>query len=146
MSFTETWQSASTSERPEAPEPGQYDAMLEDAKALLSKKDEAWVILSWKVTSLRNKDHQWDELLGFRSSRQAGVTKATIAKLGVDVDNVTALDDLDGALKSLIGQQFELEVKQSGQYRNTYVLGVSSAPAPPVADPTDPSNDDQVPF
>ena len=152
MSFTETWQSASTNdERPEAPDPGNYDVRLEDAKALLSKKDEAWVILSWRVMSLRNKDHQWDELFGFRSQKAASITKKTIGLLGVDVDAVSSLDEIDSALKGLIGRMYEVEVKQSGQYRNTYVLGPAAeqppAQATPGGDPTTPESDpDHVPF
>lgn len=168
MSFQETWQNATADGSNDAPppDPGMYDVTLADARAFVSKKGEAWTTLTFRVESLRNKGHEWDVLLGYRSQKQANVAKATVSKLGVDVDAITGIEDLDAALKQLVGQMFAVEVKQNGEYRNTYVDGPvqgsqTTAPvtdatppsaaedflAPPAAaDPTPVMTDDGVPF
>jgi hypothetical protein len=152
MSFTDIWAAASKDDNASVPPPppGMYDVELSKARAFLSKKDEAWVSLTFKVTSKRARDHEWDVLLGFRSQGQANVAKNQIAKLGVDVDSVGDLDGLDQALGRKVGGYFAVEVKQNGDYVNTYVIGATAGgdfpPAPAAAPVPEATDDDAIPF
>jgi hypothetical protein len=128
MSFTNTWASATVEEQGgnDAPAPGLYTVAVVDAKAFTSKKGDDWVIIELRGLDGASTDHEWPLLLGFKSQEQANFTKRACRDLGVDVDNVTGLEALDEALKAAcVGRYFNVEVKQNGEYRNTYLQGPS---------------------
>jgi hypothetical protein len=153
--FASTWGNAdpdAVNESGEPPEPGLYTVAVTDAKAFTSKKNEDWVVIDLQAIGGQADEHEWPLLLGFRSQQQVNFTKRACRDLGVDVDNVTGLAELDTALKEIVGRYFDVEVKQNGDYRNTYIQGPSEgvqgdlpgdlAPTP-VSAVTD---DDDIPF
>lgn len=132
MSFSDTWANATVEDQPDRtqpPEPGLYTAVIRDAKAITAKNSgKDFVILEFEGIDGAAAQHQWSVLQGFSSEQQASITKRVVRDVGVDIDNVTSLDDLDQALKAAIGQYFTVRVKQNGEYRNTYIDG----PATPI--------------
>lgn len=156
MSFNSTWHTADpdavgNQDNPDPPNPGTYDVILIDASAFTSKKGEDWVALKWQLVGT---DHAWSVLLGFRSEAAANFAKREVRELGVDVDHVASLDDLDTVLKQQVARFFSVEVVQNGQFRNTYIRGHASTSdvpvnpgdfAPAVANGPVPDDDD-IPF
>jgi hypothetical protein len=117
MSFSDTWPNATVDDQPDRtqpPEPGTgYTVIVRDAKALTAKNSgEDWVII---------------ELEGIdgAAAQQAGFTKRVVRDLGVDIDSISgaSIEELDQALKPVIGQYFSVDVVQNGDYRNTYFRG-----------------------
>lgn len=155
MSFDSTWPTADpdavgNTDNGEPPEPGIYDVVLIEASAFTSKKDEDWVVLKWQILGT---EHDWSVLLGFRSEAAANFTKRECRELGVNVDGVGSLDELDTALKVQVAKFFKVEVVQNGNFRNTYIRG-SGSPSTDI--PVDPSEfapvnaggvpDEDIPF
>lgn len=133
MTFDQAWKNADPdavgSDTGEPPEPGTYTAALMNAEAFLSKAKEAWVKLVWKIEA-----GDWTVLLGFKSQGQANFAKNQIRELGVDVDGVSDLDELNAALTGVEGSFFDVEVVQNGEYRNTYVRGKAPESSVPSLD------------
>ena len=132
MSFpTDQWQNASVNnddDTTEAPDPGPsgratFEVELTDAKAFVSKAGNAVIVLDMKVLGGPMDTYSWTELRGLKSEGSIKAAKATCAKLGVDVDNVLGLEDIDSQLKGCVGGWYEIEVVQNGEWRNVYVLG-----------------------
>jgi hypothetical protein len=120
MGFNDTWENATAKGGGDnqPPEPGLYEAALTDTDAFVSKAGDEWV----KLTLRRVTDnHEWDVMLGFKSQKQANVTKGTLARIGVAVDEVASFDDFKSALKAVEGRYYEVEVKQNGDFVNTYI-------------------------
>jgi hypothetical protein len=132
MSFQDTWHDATVDDQPDRtqpPAPGNgYTVAVRDAKAINSKAGDDWVIIELEGVTGAASEHQWSVLRGFKSPQQAGFTKRVCRDLGVDIDAVTSLDELDQALKPIIGQYFTVDVVQNGEYRNTYFRGTAGPP------------------
>lgn len=130
MSFDQTWHNATVDEQQDAgqpPEKGLYTTELIDAAAVTAKASgKDWVILEFRALDGGAEGHAWKVFQGFGSPQQAGFTKRVCRDLGVDIDNVTAMSELDEQLKQQIGRYFTVEVKQNGEYRNTYIQGTVS--------------------
>lgn len=135
MTFpTDTWQAASIDQQDgsnEAPDPGPsgkatFDVALDDARAFVSKAGNAVIVLDLRVTGGPMDSYQWSELRGLKTDGQVKAAKATCARLGVDVGAVTGLEDLDALLKERVGNFYEIDVVQNGEYRNVYVQGPAS--------------------
>lgn len=152
--FTQIWASADSSASEGPPPEDTYDpCALLDADVFTSKKGERWFKATWRVLDGEHKGHEWDDLGGFKTPKQAGFTKDKIAALGVDVDSITDEDALKDALGAVIGGYYELRIVQNGEFRNTYVEGRSrsdegSSDIPndlpePAVEPTD---DEDIPF
>lgn len=127
MSFNSTWHTANPdavggTDNNDPPDPGIYDVTLIDAGAFTSKKGDDWVKLEWRRLT---DGYDWTVLLGFASEKAANFAKRECRELGVDVDSVASLDELDSALKQQGGHYFEVEVVQNGDFRNTYLRGKS---------------------
>lgn len=136
MTFpTDTWQSTSIdqNDETEAPEPGAYDVTVTDARAFVSKAGNAVIVIDFQVLGGQSHGHQWTELRGLKTEGQIKAAKATCARLGVDVDTVFGLEDIDAQLKGCIGLYYTVEVKQNGEWRNVYVQGRCDTP-PPTTD------------
>jgi hypothetical protein len=119
MGFDDTWADASPEGGEDnAPPNGLHDAALIDAGAFTSKSGNDVARLEFQTV---DKQHQWTSILGFGSSKQAGFSKAQCMKVGVDVDAVASLEELDAALKACTGGFYEVEVEHNGEYVNTYV-------------------------
>lgn len=145
MTFEERWAGAKAGGGDnDPPEPGVYEAALVDARAFTSQAGEDWVALTWRDTA---GGYEWDVLYGFRSERQTNVTKGQIHALGVLVDEVGTLEELDQELKAKCGSYYTLSVKQKGERRNTYVDGgvVSDVPAD-VREAAAAAKADEIPF
>lgn len=130
MSFNDTWAAATVEDQPDRtqpPEPGLYTVAITDAKALTSEAGEDWVIIELEGIDGAAAEHQWSVVQGFRTPQATGFTKRVCRDLGVDIDAVTSLDQLDTALKEIVGRYFTVQVKQKGEYRNTYFQGAVSA-------------------
>jgi hypothetical protein len=139
MSFDSTWPTADPDavgnvDNGEPPEPGFYDVVLIDASALTSKKNEDWVILKWQILGT---DHDWPQVLGFRSEAAANFTKREVRELGVNVDQIGSLDELDTALRTQVAKFFRVEVVQNGDFRNTYIRGAANSTSDIPVDPGD---------
>ena len=137
--FTDTWQSADPDavggQPDKPPAPGEYLGTLIDAKAGTSKKGNAYA-----VRTLRD-EREWPVLFGFKSQAQANFAKNQIRELGVDVDAVADLDELDQALKAVVGSYYDVEVEAASdpQYDDsTYIRGKAGS-APPSDVPSDAS-------
>lgn len=133
----------------EAPEPGTYDITLDDARAFTSKAGRDVVILDMRVVSGEAMGHRWTEMRGFKTEGQTKAAKATCARLGVPIDEVANLQELDAELKRLVGGYFEVEIVQNGEWRNVYVQGRATPgdlPATPTPTPAADVPDDDVPF
>jgi hypothetical protein len=153
-SFDDTWATATVEDQPDRtqpPEPGLYTVAITDAKAITSQAGDDWVIIELQGIDGAAAEHNWSVLQGFKSPQQAGFTKRVCRDLGVDIDAVGSLDELDSALKPIAGRYFTVQVKQNGEYRNTYFQGqVSTDEALPAEQRAAASatngNDDDIPF
>jgi hypothetical protein len=135
MTFpTDTWQKTSIDQdASEAPEPGTYDVVVTDGRAFTSKAGNPVIVIGFEVLGGPYNGHQWDELRGLKTEGQIKAAKATCARLGVDVDNVFSLEDIEQQLKGCVGNYYTIDVKQNGDYLNTYVQGRCETP-PPASD------------
>jgi hypothetical protein len=146
VSFTETWSKATVdgTENTSPPPEGLYEVALTGASAFTSKKGTEIVKLEFRVMSAQENGHEWTEIRSFGSQGAANAAKATCFRLGVDVDQVTSLDELDTELKGRTGRYYEAKVVRNGEYLNTYIEGdATPAGQEPAAGP---ANDDDVPF
>lgn len=142
----------------QAPEPGTYEVLLQDARAFTSRAGDDYVALDLKVATGAEAGHEWTELRSFKNDNAVKATKATVARLGVtDIDEIASLDEFDAKLKHLIGTWYAVDVKQNGEYRNVYFNGVvSNTPAMTSDVPADTSDfqpatagpvaEDDIPF
>jgi hypothetical protein len=155
MTFNPTqWNDTNVDSKSEAPEPGTYEVLLIDARAFTSKAGDDYVILELRVATGPSAGHEWSELRSFRDEKAVKATKATVSRLGMDVDGIATLDEFDHQLKQLIGNWYTVDIKQNGEYRNCYFNGkVTAMPATDVpADTSDfaPAHagpaDDTIPF
>jgi hypothetical protein len=158
MTFTDVWTNADPDaqqgDKPEPPIEGMYECALVDADAFTAKTSgQATVKMTWRVVSAQQRDHEWTEILQFHKSQgQANFSKGQIKALGIDVDAITALEQLADALHSKAGGYFTLETKQNGNYRNTYIQGPSGGVQSdiPVDVPDVPAettgDDEDIPF
>lgn len=130
MSFQDTWANAPVDtdrEAGEPPEPAIYTVELTDAAAVTSKTNgKDWVILEFRAIGEPIDGHTWKVFQGFGSPQQAGFTKRVCRDIGVDTDNTIDLAGLDEQLKLQVGRYFTVEVKQNGEFRNTYIRGTVS--------------------
>jgi Protein of unknown function (DUF669) len=161
------WQNTPTDQNgdrnpPPSPD-GTYEVILKDGKAFTANSGDDYVVLTFEVSTGDQAGYAWDELRSFKSDGARGVTKTTLSRLGIDVDSLTALDDIDQAVKGKVGDWFTVDVKQNpkdDRYRNVYVNGPSTpvaatdVPAPteqfatagaPASPATEPAEDD-IPF
>ena len=134
MTFADTWQSADPDavggQPDKPPAPGEYLVTLIDGKAGTSKKGNAYTVLTFRD---ERSQHEWPVLFGFKSQAQANFAKNQIRELGVDVDAVADLDELDQALKAVVGSYYDVEVEAASdpQYDDsTYIRGRAGS-APP---------------
>lgn len=155
MTFQDTWDKASKegiNEDNEAPPDGAYEVALTGAAAFTSKKGEQVVKLELQVVSAMDTGHEWTVIQGFKNQKQASVTKATCYKLGVDVDTVASLEELDSELAQLIGNYYSVDVARKGDFANTYfnqktaTAEESEAKPEPAPVATGGADDDDVPF
>lgn len=155
------WQNTPTDQNgdrnpPPSPD-GTYEVILKDGKAITANSGDDYVILTLEVASGDQGGYTWDELRSFKSDGARGATKTTLSRLGIDVDSLTCLEDIDQAVKDKIGTWYTVDIRQNPKderYRNVYVNGTvepkgTDVPAP---DPAEfaatgaPANDDNVPF
>lgn len=138
------------------PEPATYEVLLHDARAFTSQKDEDWVVLELRVATGHLAGYEWSELRSFRDEKAFRATKATCSRLGMSIEGITSLAEFDARLKTLIGNWYTVDVKQNGDYRNTYFNGSvspqSDVPAgvsdfaPAAVASTAPIRDEDIPF
>lgn len=157
MSFDPSAWSAASTEGPEggeAPPPGLYEVSIETAEVFQAKSSgDDFIRMAYKVMVGPLTGHEWSEVRGL-TPKAVPVQKAHCKKLGIDVDKVGSLDDLDAALRGVVGGYASVKVKKNGQYLNTDVVARHSgpvgsdvpstvgagAPAPPA------EGDDDIPF
>jgi hypothetical protein len=146
VSFSETWEKATVdgTENTSPPPEGEYEVALISASAFTSKKGTEIVKRELRVVSPQQQGHEWTEIRSFGTQGAANAAKATCFRLGVDVDAVSSLEELDVELKALGGRYYEAKVVRNGEYLNTYIEG----DATPVADfqPAPVPADDDIPF
>jgi len=150
MNFGALWQNANPDAvggENEPPEDGRYQVALIEAGAAISKREKPYQKMVWR--RLEDK-HEWTVIHGFASEGSANMAKREARAIGVNVDEVTSLEELDAGLKAQVGGYFIVDVQRSGDFTNTYVSGTLTGEVPmeapePVA-ATTPGNDDGVPF
>jgi hypothetical protein len=150
MSFADTWEKATVDGENASPPPeGTYEIVLIGASAFTSKKGSEIVKLELRVVSSTEQWHEWTEIRSFGSQGAANAAKATCFRIGVDVDNVSSLDELDTELKTHVGTYYSVNVVRNGEYMNTYFEEATQAadvPAPSEPGSAQPIEDDDVPF
>lgn len=154
MSFEETWPKATVDgSNSNPPQEGEYELLLKGASAFNSKAGKDIVTLDLEVVSAIETGYEWTELRSFASQGAANAAKATCHRLGVDVESVSSLEELDSALKAVVGGYFSATVKRNGEYLNTYINEATQAAQVPV--PVDPepvpsgvasADGDDIPF
>lgn len=130
----------------EPPEPGRYQVALIDAGAAISKREKPYQKMTWRRLE---DEYEWTVIHGFSSEGAANVAKREAREIGVNVDEVTSLEELDAGLKEQVGGFFLVDVQKNGDFVNTYVTGRLTGDVPmeapePVA--VGGSGDDDVPF
>jgi hypothetical protein len=156
MSFESTWPNATADSNGESnppPEPGDYNVAIQDARAFTSKAGNEVMVVELRILEGSRAGYVWSDVRGFKSEKAAGAAKSFCAGLGVSVEEVGSMEELDYALKLVIGNYFKVKVVQNGQYTNTYVndrLGEQVASDVPNGDvPThvpSTASDESVPF
>jgi hypothetical protein len=155
MSFGDQWASATIGgDTSDPPEPGTYEVALTDGRAFTSKGSEDWFVVEFRILAGHGQDHTWSVMANLGKEGGVKAAKAMSAKLGVPIDEVTCLQDLDRLVKQQVGGYFEVDVVQNGDYRNTFIRDRVSGEA--ASDlPTDPApvgggpatfDDDDIPF
>lgn len=149
MNFGEAWMNANPDDigGNQPPEPGLHDAALVDTVAAMSKRGSLYMRLTWQRVEDR---HQWDAMFGLGTPTGIALAKREARELGIDIDTVSTIEQLDAALATKRGGYYRVSVEQNGDYTNTYVRGVLTpevpveAPAP--SSPTPAAANDDVPF
>lgn len=137
------------------PPDGTYDVALIAASAFVARTSgKAMVKLEFKVLSVDEQDYEWTVLLGFKSQSQANMTKRQVRNLGINVDDIGGIDELDGVLRQVVGNYYTVETKTNGEFKNTYVsdagpitqdIPVDDQPAPEAV-AAGATSDDDIPF
>lgn len=114
----------------EAPPPASYEAELYKAETFYANTTgEQFLRLGWKILTGRLRDHKWQTIHCIEDYKPDGtdnegalrVTMGVLKGMGVEItDAVRTPDDLLAVLHPLVGAPFAIDVKQSGQYRNTW--------------------------
>lgn len=155
MSFEENWANATVGDGTsnlEPPGEGQFDVKLLRAGAFTSKAGNEVMTLEVRVIDGEHEGYEWTEMRNFKTQGAANAAKATADRLGVDVEAVRSMADLDAGLRSLAGKTFVFNVERNGEYLNVYVSGEVYPTAPePQADPGPetgwaPIEDEDIPF
>jgi hypothetical protein len=124
------WQNTSVeNETSEPPDPGKYQALFSDGRAFTSNAGKDFLVLSWRIAVGPLAGHEWDTLYGLDTEGGLKAAKATLLRLSVDVDSITSLEDMDKSVKAATGDWYDVEVKQNGDWRNTFVNGRVPEPA-----------------
>lgn len=132
------------------PEPGRYQVALIDAGAAISKRDKPYQKMAWRRVE---DNYEWTVIHGFNSEGAANLAKREAREIGVNVDDITCLEELDAALKERVGGFFIVDVQKNGDFVNTYVTGRLTGDVPidtsdmqpaPVA--SEITSDDDIPF
>lgn len=156
--FSDTWSATTVSdnEQTEPPEPGTYEIALDDARAFTAKSGKDWFVVELRIVTGENMGHQWSVLADLTKDGGVKAAKSMSAKLGVPIDEIGSLDDLDRLAKQHVGSYYEVDVVQRGDFRNTYFRGpitgeqmsTSDVPAdvPTAAAPGAAVADDEIPF
>jgi hypothetical protein len=152
VSFQQHWPNATAdgtnSNNLQPPDEGLFDVALIDAGAFTSKRGADIAKVEFRVVSQAYNGAEWAVLLGFDTQTKANIAKATCAQIGVDVETVESLDELDTALKEKVGGYYTVEVKRNGEYLNTYIQGEADVapPEPAAVAAGQPITDDDIPF
>ena len=161
MSFQEQWGSATVndSDKSSPPEPGTYEVALDDARAFTAKSGTDWFVVAFRVVTGQGIGHQWSVLANLAKDGGVAAAKSMSAKLGVPIDEVNCLEDLDRLAKLQVGGYYAVDVVQKGDFRNTYirerVTGETPASDVPASDVPVPDavgagfaavDDDDIPF
>lgn len=144
-SFDEMWRQADPDaiggDDSNPPEPGVYTATLLDAGAFFSKVGDAIQKMRWGCVESPN---EWTVIYGFKTQGAASFAKREARAVGVSVDAVSSIEELNMALQTYKGAYFEVEVTRNGDFLNTYIRGPVQAGSPlasvpaqqPAAQPT----------
>jgi hypothetical protein len=122
----DAWQAAdpdaTTVTTTQPPSDGTYAVELADARAFTAQSGEDWVILKFRTLDQDPVGYTWDNVQGFASEGRTRATKAVCKRIGVDVDTIASLEDLDRQLRAT-----------KGEYRNTFVQERVTS-SPPTSD------------
>lgn len=137
MTFAATWPHADadavggeSGDDMTPPADGLHEVTLTGGGAWTSKSEADWVRFEFVTND--ELQHKWTVLLGFKSQSQANMTKRKLRELGVPVDDLGSLDEIDAAIKGQIGSYFTVRVERDGKFENTYVEGPAVADGAPV--------------
>jgi hypothetical protein len=152
----QTWQNAKVMGGDEPPpEPGTYYATVEDATVFTSSAGEDYIRMGYRIVGGADDGYTWSMLGGsFNNETATAIAKTHCARLGIDVNQVNALEELDESLKACVGRSYEITVKDNGEFRNVYVnrdvsdeVGESDIPTPEMEPaPVGADDEDPIPF
>lgn len=155
MSFGDQWGAATVGEndRSDPPEPGIYQVAVTDAKAFTAKSGSDYLIVELRIVSGHGIGHEWSLVANLSTEGGVKAAKNISARLGLPIEHIASLEDLDREVKIPIGSYFEVEVVQKGEWRNTYIKGPATADVSDVT-PAEPASvgaaqstvDDDIPF
>jgi hypothetical protein len=137
MSFGDQWAVATVndSDRTDPPEPGTYETALTDARAFTAKTSGVdWFVIELRVLAGPQQDHTWSVLANLNKEGGVVAAKSMSAKLGVAIDDVHSLDDLDRLVKVHIGNYYSVDVVQNGEWRNTFIRERIAGATMPLSD------------
>jgi len=139
VSFTDAWTAAGDvdaerDDNTDPPEPGLYDVTLTGFKAFTSKSGNEVLVVDWRVAAGPQTGYEWTQLGGFKSEGQAKAAKSMCSRLGIPVADITGLEQLDQAGKTMVGNYYEVEIVQKGDFRNLYVQNRVHPGAPGTSD------------
>lgn len=104
------------------PPPGFYLADLVDGGAFTSRQEVDWAKMTFSVASGHLQGHQWDVLYPLEDDHpRFPIAARELVAIGVDLDRVADLGELEDAIRGRAGRRFEIEVERNGKYVNTIV-------------------------
>jgi len=117
----------------EPPPPGSYTAELTNSGAFTSKAGEDWCKFTFRIADGNQAGHEWDLIQTLEDKPALSITYRQLKAIGVDLDGVASLDELEGAISAYEGRRYLVEVSRNGQYTNTNIKGEDTQTALPIA-------------
>lgn len=160
MSFAQHWpnanpENAGSGGADNPPPDGKHQVVLVDGGAWTAKSSGNET-LKFEFRTVDGR-FEWPSIGGWSTQSNADYAAKALEALGLDFKVLRSLEQIDAAVKSLVGRFFTVTVKRNGEYVNTYIDGPAqgvqqaadfSAPQPaaPVPAAAGAGSDSDIPF